>query len=88
VFDSGDKDAFFFDHLAVTRDGLLAATHFAAGTASYYTREAVVRLRDLRPILDVIADPVAAACRIAGRDLGPQLWRRHAPGVRVRPICR
>jgi hypothetical protein len=87
VLDSGDENAFFFDHLALTRNGLLAATHFAEGTASYYTREALIRLYDLRPILDVIADPVAAACRITGHDLRANLWRQHAPDVETRPIC-
>lgn len=88
VLTSGDENAVYFDHLAVTPNGLLAATHLAEGTASIYTGEALVRLRDLRPILDVLADPVAAACRIAGHDLSPQMWRQHAPGLRVRPLCR
>ena len=79
---------FYFGHLAATPAGLLAATQLADGTASVYTQEAVVRLRDLRPILAVLDDPVAAACRIAGHDLSAQLWREHAPGVAVRPLCR
>jgi WD40 repeat protein len=88
AFSSGDENAFYFDHFAVTPDGLLAATHLAQGTRSVYTGEALVRLWDLRPILDAVADPVAAACRIAGHDLGAELWRQYAPGVQVRPICR
>jgi hypothetical protein len=88
TFTSGDENAFYFHHFAVTQDGLLIATQLAEGTKSVYTGEALIRLRDLRPILDVIADPVAAACRIAGHDLNPEMWRQHAPDVQVRPICR
>jgi WD40 repeat protein len=88
VLTSGDENAVFFDHLAVTPNGLLAATHLAHGITSMYTGEALVRMRDLRAILDVLADPVTAACRIAGHDLSPEMWQQYAPGLQVRPICR
>ncbi|GIE97730.1 WD40 repeat domain-containing protein [Paractinoplanes rishiriensis] len=74
-------------HVAMTATGLVAATHTPDLVRSQYTNESVVRLHDFRPILDVLADPVAAACRFAGHDLPAELWDRHAPGIPRRPVC-
>jgi WD40 repeat protein len=87
AFASEDENTIYHGHAALTRDGLLAATHAAGGVAGYYSGESLIRLRNLEPILDVIADPVAAACRIAGHDLSPQLWSQYAPGLPSRPLC-
>ncbi|GID91181.1 WD40 repeat domain-containing protein [Amorphoplanes digitatis] len=87
AFDSEDENPVYFGHAALTRDGLLAATHTADGVVGYYNGEALIRLRNLQPILDVITDPIAAACRIAGHDLSRQMWARYAPGLPNSPLC-
>ncbi|WP_446215207.1 hypothetical protein [Micromonospora sp. IBHARD004] len=87
VFASGDESP-FHRHFAVAPTGLLATAQLAGGLRSHYTNETLVRLRDLKPILDIVADPTAAACRVAGHDLSPELWRKYAPDLQYRPVCR
>jgi WD40 repeat protein len=78
----------FLGRIAVSPTGVLAAVQLADVPVAYYTGENVVRLWDLAPILEVLADPVAFACRVTGAELSPELWRRYAPELSPRPICR
>ncbi|WP_141715159.1 WD40 repeat domain-containing protein [Micromonospora rhizosphaerae] len=87
VFASGDESP-FYRLFAVAPTGLLATAQLAGGVQSLYTNETLVRLRDLKPILDIVADPTAAACRVAGHDLSPELWQKYAPDLQYRPVCR
>jgi WD40 repeat protein len=78
----------FRGFLAVAPTGLLAAVQYADAESAFYTSDSLVTLWDITPILDILADPVAAACRVAGHDLSAELWRRHAPDLERRPVCR
>ena len=42
---------------------------------------------DLGRLVDVVADPVAAACRTVGSGLSQAEWSAVAPGVNYRPTC-
>ncbi|MFI1990553.1 WD40 repeat domain-containing protein [Actinoplanes sp. NPDC020271] len=87
VFAGGDAHGIYFGHIALTHDGLLAATHLANGINSTFSGEALIQLRDLRPVLETIADPIAATCLIAGHDLSTQLWREYASSTPIRQLC-
>ncbi|MBG0564378.1 hypothetical protein [Actinoplanes aureus] len=87
AFASADDNP-FYEHVAVAPNGLMATAQIAGGfLTGHYTNTSVVQLRDLSPILEVLADPVTVACRMAGRDLGPELWQRFAPDLPPRPVC-
>jgi WD40 repeat protein len=78
----------FTGRLALSRSGTLATAQLADVPSAYHTGFGVVRLWDLSPILDVISDPVAVACRIDDKRLSAQMWQRFAPDLPYQPICR
>jgi WD40 repeat protein len=86
-FDTGKTGA-ITGRMAVSPSGVLATAELGDLPNAYYTGEGTVQLWDLTPIREILADPVALACRIAGGDLSPDLWQRYAPDLRLRPICR
>ena len=87
AFDA-DSGGPFLGSLAMAPTGLLAVVQYANTGSAYYTYDSLVTLWDLGPMLGILADPISAACEVAGHDLSAELWRRHAPDIERRPICR
>jgi WD40 repeat protein len=78
----------FTGRLAVSSSGMLATAQLADARSGLYDGLGVVRLWDLSQIAEGVADPVAVACRVDGGTLSPDMWRRYAPDLSPRLICR
>jgi hypothetical protein len=73
--------------VAVSRSGLLAVTSFINFPSSFYAGQTGVQLWNISAVLGVIADPIAAACRIDGGRLTAGEWHAYAPSLPRRAIC-
>jgi WD40 repeat protein len=45
------------------------------------------RIWDISPLSAIMSDPVAEACRVAGRGLSPDEWLTHVPALPYRRTC-
>lgn len=90
VFTFGDPngDALVAGDIAVSRpSGLLATTAYVHFPGSVYSGQTGVQLWNISPVVSLVADPVAAACRIDGGRLTAREWQMYAADLPRQRIC-